>query len=319
MNTEPSISDIPLSASPIYDRSLFPSLCWGAIIAGTIAAMGIHLLLSALGVGAGLASFTPMSDADPVENFSVGAAVVWTVCALIALSFGGLIAGRFSHSLHSGFVHGVLVWCLTMIFTVLLLSMGTGMVLGGALKFLGEGLAGSGKALAVATGTAAEAGIKRGTDQVESFIDEALHSGPTNSAASDLIRAKREIGFSIAKLFSQGNDPASKSNRLAAVKSLTSYAGMSEADATKTVDDWSTSYQRLKAELESDKAIAQQKARQAADRAASNLSCAAIWSFFALLLGLLVAALSASCGARRALRWAEIRRVPENVERGLVL
>ena len=63
----------------------------------------------------------------------------------------------------------------------------------------------------------------------------------------------------------------------------------SEADATKTVDDWTTSYNNLKAELE-----------QKANVAAQNLSCAAIWSFFALLIGLLVTGFGGALGARFA-------------------
>lgn len=298
--TAPLIAEtgpVPVSC----DLSLLPTLCWGAIIAGTISAVGIHFLLSALGVGAGLATFTPMNDVDPITNFSIGAAVVWSGCALVALCFGGLIAGRFSHSLQSGFVHGVLVWSLTLIITVLLLSMGTGMILGGALRVLGEGLGIGGKAVAAVGGNLAEAGIKRSVMQLESFIEEGVHSGPTNAIPSNAIRARREIGFAVASFFAPGNDLASPGNRMEVVKSLVSYAGLSEPAAIKTVEDWTDSYQRLKAELEKAKIEMEQKARQAADKAASNLSCAAIWSFFALLSGLLVTALSASWGARRAL------------------
>ncbi len=308
MIADPSVRLTTATVVPPYDRSLFPNLCWGSIIAGTIAAIGIHLLLSALGVGAGLAAFTPVSDANPVENFSLGAAIVWTLCALVALGFGGLIAGRFSHSQHSGLVHGILVWSLTMIITVLLLSMGTGMVLGGALKVLGEGLGIGGKTVATATGSVAQEGIKRGADQLQSFIDEGVQSAPTNAVPGDAIRAKREIGFAVTKLFAPGNDPASPANRQAAVKALMAQAKMSEADATKTVDDWTASYQALKGDLESVKTMADQKARQAADQAASNLSCAAIWSFFALALGLLVTGLSASLGAKRAVHWVGVQR-----------
>ena len=85
---------------------------------------------------------------------------------------------------------------------------------------------------------------------------------------------------------------------------------MTEADAAKTVDDWTASYKNLKAELDSLKAMAEQKAREAADRAAHNLSCAAIWSFFALLIGLLAASLGGSCGARCALRGADSKCAP---------
>lgn len=304
MHAEPSIAVTPEPASWRSSSGVLPTLCWGAIFGGTVAAIGIHILLTALGVGAGLATFTPVTDTNPAASFSVGAAIVWTLCALIALAFGGFVAGRFSHSHHSGFVHGVLVWCSTLILTLLLVSVGTGMVLGGALKVFGEGMGMGGKAVASGVGELAKEGIKRSGDQLSSFIDEALQSGPTNAAPMAITRANREIGFALTKLFTPGNETNAQDNRAAAIKALTQYSGMSEADATKAVDGWITSAKNLKAELESLKAAAEEKARAAADRAAHNLSCAAIWSFFALLIGLLVASLSGRCGAMCGLRHA---------------
>jgi len=66
---------------------VFPTLCWSAIIGGTVAAIGIQILLSLLGVGAGLAMFAPMADIRPVAAFSEEAAATWTACALVALFF----------------------------------------------------------------------------------------------------------------------------------------------------------------------------------------------------------------------------------------
>ena len=288
--------DVPGSA-----RHFLHSLSWGAIIGGTVAAIGIHILLTALGVAAGLGTFAPRTDANPVANFTLGAAIVWSVCALAALWFGGFVAGRFSHSRPSGFVHGILVWSLTLIITLLLLSMGTGMVLGGALKALGGGLGIGGTAVASAAGNQASDGVKRGVDQLSSFIDEAVQSLPGSTAPKTTTRAKREIGFAVTKLFAPGNDVTSQDNRSAAIKALTQYAEMSEADATKTVDAWIASYKQLKEELDNIKTAAEQKAREAAGRAASDLSRAAIWSFFALLIGLLVTTHGSTCGAKRAL------------------
>jgi hypothetical protein len=309
MNTEPTVPVLTQTITTPCEGRFLPSLCWGAILGGTVAAIGIHLLLTALGVGAGLATFTPLADPNPAANFNVGAAIVWSVSALIALAFGGFIAGRFSHSPHSGFAHGVLVWSLTLIISLLLLTAGTGMIMGGALKVLGEGLGIGGKAVASGVGDVAKEGAKRSSDELGSFIDEGVQSIPTNAAPKAAIRAKREIGFAVTKLFAPGNDINSQDNRAAVIKSLQDYAQMSEADATKTVDDWITSYKNLKTELDNLKATAEQKAREAADRAAHNLSCAAIWSFFVLLIGLLVTALAGRCAATCALRHAEATTV----------
>ncbi len=283
----------------------FPALCWRAIFGGTIAAIGIHILLTALGVGGGLAAFTPITDSNPVANFSIGAAIVWTVCALVALWFGGFVAGRFSHSLHSGFVHGILVWSLTLIITLLLLSMGTGMVLGGALKVLG----GTASAAAPGIGELVKEAASKTGAQLGSFTDEAVQSAPATATPKSTTRAKREIGFAVGKLFAPGNDVSSQENRAAAIKALVQYSEMSEADATKTVDEWIASYKNLQAELARMKVEADKKARELADRAASSASTAALWSFFALLAGLLAASLGGSCGAKRALMHVDVNSV----------
>jgi hypothetical protein len=302
----------PATTESIANRpfcSAFPSLCWGAIIGGTIAAVGIQILLSTLGTGAGLASFAPMADSDAVKDFSEGAAAIWSVCALVALFFGAVVAGRFSHSVHGGFVHGILVWCLTLIISLLLLAAGSGMVMGGVLKVLGEGLGVGGKVVAAGTGDLAKESVKRSSDQLGSFIDEAIQSIPTNAAPKTSIHAKREIGFAVTKLFTPGNDINSQPNRAAAIKMLMDYTQVNEADATKTVDDWITSYKNLQAELDNIKTKGEAKAKETADQAAHNLSIAATWSFFGLLLGLLVSTGGGVLGADHALRRIEAENV----------
>ena len=287
---------------PVGHHGSLHSLSWGAIFGGTVAAIGIHIVLTALGVGAGLGTFSPMTDANPIADFSIGAAVIWSLCALTALWFGGFVAGRFSHSRPSGFVHGILVWSLTLIITLLLVSMGTGMVMGGALKALGGGLGIGAKAVASSVGNQATDDLKRGVDQLGSFIDESVQSLPANAPPAKTTHAKREIGFAVTKLFAPGNDANFQDNRTAAIKVLTQNADMSEADATKTVDGWIASYKQLKEELDRITAAAQQKARVVADRAAHDLSRAAIWAFFGLVTGLLVCTHGSSCGTRRALQ-----------------
>jgi hypothetical protein len=208
------------------------------------------------------------------------------------------MAGRYSHSLHGGFVHGILVWSITLILTFTFASIGTGAILGGAVKVLGQGAAVAGQ-VAVGAGQVAQDAAKRSETQTGSFIDEAVQSMPADSPKEATTRAKREIGFAVTRLFAPGNDVNSTENRRAVIQSLT-HAGMSEPDATKTVDAWIASYRDLQTELAAIKAKAEEKARVAAEEAASHLSAAALWAFVGLLLGLLVTALGGSVGARSA-------------------
>ncbi len=297
-----------LPATPL-DRGDFrrlPSLCWKAILGGTFFAMGLHILLTMLGVGAGLAIFSPITDANPISHFNVGAAIVWSLCALVALWFGAVLAGRFSHSLHQGFVHGLLVWSLTLIITGLIISGGAGMILSGGMKILGDGMGAGAKALTSAVGDVAKDGLKQTGAQLGSFTDEAVQSIPTNSSPKAATRARREVGFAVAQLLcAPENSGNFSANRAAVIQALQVYTQMSEADAAATVDGWVASANELRSELDKAEAAAKQKAREAADQAARNLSCVAIWSFFALLLGLMVTALGGSYGARHALRHLE--------------
>ena len=74
--------------SSITDRR---SPAWGAIVAGAVAGLAIHLLLLMLCAAIGLGAIQPATDDNPVATFSLGAAIAWSVSALISLFLGGFI------------------------------------------------------------------------------------------------------------------------------------------------------------------------------------------------------------------------------------
>jgi len=187
-----------------------------------------------------------------------------------------------------------MVWSLSLIITVFFLSLGTGMVVGGALKVLGQGLRIGGTALASNAGESGQDNFKRAADQVNSFADEAIQSGQSNSSPVEIIRAKREIGLAVAKVFAPGNDVNSAPARDQLKNVLVQYGKMSSDDAQKTIDEWTRSYNQLKDET---KAVA--------ERAARGLSRAGLWTFVALLVGLIVAAAAGCIGAGYSIRHPE--------------
>jgi hypothetical protein len=288
-------------------------LCWGAVLAGTVVTIAIHLLLAALGVGAGLAIFKHLADSNPVAHFSVGRAVAGSLSAIIALSFGGWVAGRLSACLRSGLMHGMLVWSLTLFLALPWLGLGTALVVSRAMKNQGENLRLSSQEFAGAEDDAAKEAAKRCHDQLRSFVEEAVQSITTNAAPKASTRAEREVGFAVTKLFAPGNINAFPANRLEAINALMVYTEMSSADATTTIDARTSSNMNLQAELDKIKVeldgrrvAAEQSAKAASDeiaiQQAAYVSRAARWSFFALLIGLLGASLGGRCGARCASR-----------------
>jgi hypothetical protein len=284
-----------------HDVIFHRSLCWKAIFAGLATVLGIDLLLWLLGAAIGLAAFAPITDANPGENFSIGAVVVWGIGGLIAQYVGGWIAGCFSAGPKTGSFHGIVVWSLTMCVSFGLAAAEGGMALGGVVKALGAGVGMVGKtAVAGVAGMAGGAGAATlGSNQLSSFVSEAVKSSPTNTSPALAERGQRELTLAVGKLFSPGNDVNSPDAQAGVTQALTNYTGLSEADAKRMESDWMTSYKSLKTELDQAKAKADEKARVAADQAASQLAKVATIGFFAFLLGLIATVLGSICGAKK--------------------
>jgi len=284
--TETSSSSVRTYHIPV-EHPFYLALCWKAILAGAVAAMALHVLLFMLGIAGGLTLFTPVTDADPVAHFSIGAAIIWNVCAIIALFFGGVMAGRFSNSPHSGFAHGILVWSVTLIIAIGSTLAGTGLVTGGAVKILGD----RNNIVGGNLNDVLKENNSRLKDELTSFVSEAV---PPQQDDADSVATRRELAEEVGRMFGPGGDITSKENRDALVATLNGVGPNPE----KKVDRWIADHQKLQADLKA----AEQRARAEADRVAGNLASVAIWLFFALLVGLLAAALGGVCGAKCAMR-----------------
>lgn len=293
---------IPVTSSLDVRVPFYRTLSWRAIFAGVVAGLAVHLLLTLLGIGIGAGILDPVTDENPIANFSTGAAVAWGVSALIALFIGGWVAGRFVPAGYkrSGCLHGFLVWSVATIVMFGVVGSTTGAAIGGAAKIAGEGVKLAGKPVAAAAGGAADVAkdaLKQNSDSVSSFLDEAVQSRTDTSSPAKAVAAKREIGYALTKLFAPGNEANMQENRAALVKVIAEQTGISEADANAQVDRFVASYERLKADLKVAKEKAEQKAREAADRASKALAHAAIWTFVAFLLGAIVASVGGKCGS----------------------
>lgn len=296
-----------LSANSTYKVHLHRSVSWGAIFAGISAALAMQVVFMLLGAGLGFAIYSPLTDANPVANLGGGALVIQGISAVFSLWFGGWVAGRFTPAgVHAtGWLHGFSVWCAATVAAVLFVSAGAGWALGDLSKLVGGGLSLAGKPAAAVAGSAADVAkdaLKQSGDTLASFSEEALGNRPADSAKNVTIRAKREIGMAIAHLFNPAQQSNTADNRAAMVKALVDYAGMSEADANKTVTDWTNSYDQLKADLAAAKNEAEIKAREVADQTAKALAIFSLCAFVAFALGGFAASLGGHQGAKCASR-----------------
>jgi len=110
---------------------------WGGVFAGVLVAMGVSMLLAALGVAIGISAVNP-GETDP-GAVGIGAAVWGGAQLLLALFIGGMVATRVGAIIDrtTGFFEGVLVWVVSLILTAYLAGSGVASVASGAFSLLG--------------------------------------------------------------------------------------------------------------------------------------------------------------------------------------
>lgn len=308
MNNAPfPVATDNLTGVPCCSGSYRRTISWAAIFAGLTSALALQVLLMLLGAGLGFAIYSPLTDENPIADLGKGAALIQGLSAVVSLWLGGWVAGRFTprEVRTTGWLHGFAVWCGATVAGVLFVSAGAGWALGDLSKLVGGGLSAAGRPAAAAVGgmtDLAKDALKQSGDSLTSFTDEAMGFRPQDAARNDTVRAKREVGLAVARLFNPAQEANRGDNRAAAVKALVDYTGRSPADAERLIAEWTQSYDQLKADLLAAKNAAETKARAAAEEASHALAVFSLCAFAGFLLGLIAASHGGSQGAACARR-----------------
>ena len=132
---------------------------WGALFAGAVAALGVWILLYALGLALGLSTVDP-NDNDTLRASGIFTGVWGLAAPLVALFVGGLVAGRSSGAIGrgGGAIHGLVVWSLTALGGLFLVANLLGGLLGSAVA-VGQKAASSAIAQPGTEGTAPAEGV----------------------------------------------------------------------------------------------------------------------------------------------------------------
>lgn len=133
---------------------------WGSVWAGVVVALGILLVLSAIGVAIGFA-VTGIATPEAIRAISLALAIWTAFSAIIALFVGGYIAGRLMplDTRGIGAVHGIVVWGLTLVIGAVLELIVVGLLL----TFLGDTI--------VAVGPEAISGIRIGPAELRAIAN----------------------------------------------------------------------------------------------------------------------------------------------------
>jgi hypothetical protein len=151
-------------------------ISWGAVLAGAAIVIAVHVSLSPLGFGIGMSTVAPAAgDTPQAPSIGIAAGVWWVISNLIALVIGGYVAARLSGmpTRGDGIIHGVLVWAVTLLITMYLLTTSIGSIVGGAFNVVGNVISGVGQSVAEAVPQAADAaGIS--PEQIQEQAEELL-------------------------------------------------------------------------------------------------------------------------------------------------
>jgi len=110
---------------------------WGGIWGGVLIAVGLLVLLTALGAAVGVSAVQP--GQTEASTIGIGAGIWAAVSLLLALFLGGLVSTRIGAITDgtTGFVEGALVWIVSILLMGYFASSGIGALAGGAFKMVG--------------------------------------------------------------------------------------------------------------------------------------------------------------------------------------
>lgn len=271
-----------------------PTISWGAVLAGTVAAIAIQIGLAQLCVAAGLAMYTPFQPAEPTGAIAMGTIIAWVICALLGLFAGGWVAGRLAHfqSQTIAGLHGMLVWGTGAVIASGVVALTVAALAGGAAKVATEGVkvaAQSAEAIGSTVASVAAPSWDAVRDQLKeagSKVAAAAKEGELETRYADQSRTMDLAGkfFTVDK--QQRLTPAER-DELATL--LAPQLGIRKESAVKTLDQWERSWDAGVARYEAAKEEAKAKAQEAAIAAKKFTAAAAAISFGLMLVGLIAA------------------------------
>jgi Sec-independent protein translocase protein TatA len=110
---------------------------WGGIWGGVLVAVGLLLLLAALGVAVGISAADPAQT--DLSKLGTGAGIWAGVSLLLALFIGGMVSTRIGAISDgtTGFFEGALVWVVSVLLMAYLATTGISSLAGGAFSMVG--------------------------------------------------------------------------------------------------------------------------------------------------------------------------------------
>ncbi|MHA0319719.1 hypothetical protein ACXY7D_15960 [Sphingomonas melonis] len=270
-------------------------LSWGAVFAGVVIAVAVQLVLGILGAGIGLTMVDPVEGTTPgAAGFGIGAGIFWLITTVLALGAGGYAAARVAgvHDRFDALVHGLVVWGVTLILTLYLLTSVVGGIIGGAFRTVGAVAGAAGSTVGAAAPAAASvAGIDK--QDVRSEAAAYLSDAPNDPAQMTPEQAQTAIAKELPAMARGGADGQQAEARVVDIVAAQRKISREQAQAQVT---------RAKQQFVQAKDKTVETAKVATDKAAGAAAGTSFMLVLALLIGAGAAGFGATAATRRKLR-----------------
>lgn len=285
-----SLTDLNAGADPTAESSS-SAVSWGPIIAGSVAATAITMLLMLFGSGFGLTMVSPFaSEGASATTFAVSTAIGLIVVQWISAAFGGYLTGRLRtkwSGVHTNEVyfrdtaHGFISWAIATLFLVAVLGSAISSTIGTGVQAASSVASGAASAASSAAGAAANG------DSSNYFVDMLLRPGSPAAANSEQpAQTASEVSRILLNAAATGEMPAE--DRAYLDQLVASRTGLSEADAKARVDGVLTRIDEAK-----------KSAQEAAETARKVGATTAFMTALSLLIGAFISSVAAAIGGRQ--------------------
>ncbi len=148
---------------------------WGAILAGTIVALAVQIVLTLLGFSIGLGVMSQATDTSALGGVGIGGMIWLVVSTLISLYIGGYVAARLAGvpTKTDGVLNGVVVWALATLLSLYLATSAVGTAVSGVAGIIGQGLQTATSGATTVAPEAAEA-LKRNPQEARETARQAV-------------------------------------------------------------------------------------------------------------------------------------------------
>ncbi len=256
---------------------------WAAIFGGTLIMLITVMLLSLLGLGIGIGSINLTEETKPLEGIGTGALIWWVISNIIAVFAGAYTAAKLTNVSYrySGMMHGILSWSLYALISFVLMTTS----LGGIISSVGGAVTKSLSAVGMGVSEISTLAEDVDTDRINILIQDALTEDEEMETATEEQQFDIDLMAVVQEVFIENGEINTDIEREEIEQSVARNSTLSQQDAERATDVIIREYRQIEQQLQQ----LAQRAEEKGQEIAEDLSKAAIWSFVALLFGVLTA------------------------------